>query len=81
MYADIINFVLIPALTAVFDWFNSVFLAFGGVKDFYLAIFFVVCSYRFILAPLFRGVKAGSDRVKRTKNDSSSDRQSDNMEG
>lgn len=81
MWGKVLFNVIIPALMSVLDWFNKLFDAVPGSLNFYISIFFVICSFRFLLAPLFSGAKAGSDRAKHTKNDSSSKRQSDNMEG
>ena len=68
-------------IQACFSWLNAIFTRLDGGMDFFIAMFAIYCAFRFLLMPLFSGARLGSDKVKRSKNDSSSKRQSDNMEG
>ena len=68
-------------IQACFSWLNTIFTRLDGGMGFFIAMFAIYCAFRFLLMPLFSGARLGSDKVKRTKNDSSSKTQSDNMEG
>ena len=67
-------------IQACFSWFNAIFSRLDGGLGFFIAMFSIYCAFRFLLMPLFSGARLGSDKVKHSKNDSSSKRQSDNME-
>lgn len=81
MFSAVLDNILIPGMNAVVSWFGMLVNAMNGFSVFFFAIFFVISVYRFILSPLLRGRHSGSDKVKHTKNDSSSKTQADNMEG
>ena len=68
-------------IQACFSWLNAIFNRLDGALGFFIAMFSIYCAYRFLLMPLFKGARLGSDKVKHSKNDSSSKTQSDNMEG
>ena len=81
MFTAVLERVLIPGMNAVVGWFGALVEAMDGFSVFFFAMFFVITVYRFLIAPLLGGKHFGSDKAKHTKNDSSSKRQADNMEG
>lgn len=80
-FYTVIHDVVLPGIASCFTWFETLMSSMSGSTQILIAVFSIVCVYRFLLAPLFRGAKAGSDRAKHTKNDSSSNKQMDNVEG
>ena len=81
MFDQILNKLIFPALNAVVSWFSAVTAPMEGFYNFFFGIFMIICVYRFVIAPLLGGKHFGSDKAKHTKNDSSSKKQADNMEG
>ena len=60
------------AISAAFSWFTVIFDALGAT-GLLLAIFSIICAYRFLLGPLFSGKGFGSDKAKFSKGSSNSD--------
>lgn len=84
MFDYILRFCL-SGIQAAFTWFEALSASMGDAFfQTIVSFFFITLAYRFILYPILGGGRfgsRGSDKVKTNKNDSSSNTQSNNMEG